>query len=216
MSGVIESGVIENEWEPIKGASMFVRTFLKDYPKFRGERWILHWKNFILTNYRIYYQDEEERTYVVPLHKVRRWRAAGSSRLEFKLENGNRMELKGPIPKVKVLKDLFARQEWKNLPKDALNQLDLSYEGMRSLQSSASRTERISFSEFEFESGSDSDSEFVSEPEPLEIEEVEPEPSEVDSHSSDSDVNFCPYCGVRIEIKDVRFCPNCGSNLDGA
>ncbi|MFX1485857.1 MAG: zinc ribbon domain-containing protein [Promethearchaeota archaeon] len=204
------SSIIEDEWEPIKGASMFVRTFLKEYPKLRGERWILHWKNFILTNYRIYYQDEEERTYVIPLHKVKRWRADGSSRLEFGLENGNHMELKGPIPKVKVLKNLFARQEWKNLPKEALNQLDLSYDGMRSLQSSTSGGKRVSFSEFEFES------EPEPEAEPVEIEEFEPEPSEVNVQSSDSDVNFCPYCGVRIEIKDVRFCPNCGSNLDGA
>ncbi|MFX0068556.1 MAG: zinc ribbon domain-containing protein [Promethearchaeota archaeon] len=205
------SEIIDGEWEPIKGASMFVKTFLKDYPRFRGERWILHWKNFILTNYRMYYQDEEERTHIIPLHEVKRWRSGGSSRLEFLLENGNHMELKGPIPKVKTLKNLFAKQEWKNLPKEALDQLGLSYEGMRSFQTLDIRSARLSFSEFESESGEIEDFES----EPVGIEEVELESSEVITNTSENDVNFCPYCGVRIEIKDVRFCPNCGSNLDG-
>jgi len=87
--------------------------------------------------------------------------------------------------------------------------LGLSYEGMRSLQTLDTPNRRLSFSEFESEVEDEAESE------PVEIEEVELESSEVSTQTSEADVNFCPYCGVSIEIKDVRFCPNCGSNLDG-
>ncbi len=36
---------------------------------------------------------------------------------------------------------------------------------------------------------------------------------QLDNQTQDNSGNYCPLCGVELDIKNLEFCPNCGGNL---
>ncbi|MHA1237952.1 MAG: zinc-ribbon domain-containing protein [Candidatus Odinarchaeia archaeon] len=171
------------DWPKFNEDKPLVAHFLTNYPRFWREKVLVYWDNFILTNYRIYYQNPDGEIHLVPLHMVKKWEWTQNS-LTLTLKDGSTVTLNGPVPTVKVLRRAFKYKEWRKLPDYALPQLSKNNEEL-------GRKPLVPL---------------ISVPNSQQV-------TSPDSVSYDNSTKFCPHCGEKIAIEDAQFCPNCGAHL---
>lgn len=174
-----------DDWPKLNDNKPFVQYFLSNYPRFWREKVLVYWDNFVLTNYRIYYRNQDGKTHLIPLYKVKKWEWTSNS-LTLTLKDGSNVKLVGPVPTVKVLRRAFRYKDWRRLPENALPQLErnnaeLGRKPIVQIVNQGSEAATIQIG------------------------------NELDVYTSQP--KFCPHCGEKITIEGAQFCPNCGAHL---
>ncbi|MHA1753968.1 MAG: zinc-ribbon domain-containing protein [Candidatus Odinarchaeia archaeon] len=172
-----------SDWPLKEDLSDTVLDFLIKYPRLPKERVIIYWDNFILTNYRLYYKNQDETIHLIPHYKVREYIIRGKNTLILKLRDKTVIELNGPIPKFEVLKRTYGLKDWRRLSKKA-NEL------LTKTNAELGRPVREK---------------------PKKVESGIEVPPRINMSSSNG--IYCPHCGFKITVENARFCPNCGVDL---
>ncbi|MEM2906545.1 MAG: hypothetical protein QW739_00480, partial [Candidatus Odinarchaeota archaeon] len=106
-----------SDWPLDESLSDTVLDFLIKYPRLLNEKVVVYWDNFILTNYRLYYKNNDDRIYLIPHYKVKEYIYKEKNKLILKLRDKSVIELTGPIPKYQVLKKTYSLSDWRKLSK---------------------------------------------------------------------------------------------------
>jgi hypothetical protein len=173
------------EWPLKEDISDTVLDFLIKYPKLPKERVIVYYDNFILTNYRFYFKNQDGNNHLIPHDNVKEYIVKENTELTLKLRNKDIIKLEAPIPKFEILKKTYSTKEWKKLSK-ALKKL------INKTNAELGRSVR---------------EKPIKEEIPVEVEE------KPISFSRNTNGIFCPHCGFKITVEEARFCPNCGVDL---
>ncbi|MHA1410172.1 MAG: zinc ribbon domain-containing protein [Candidatus Odinarchaeia archaeon] len=173
------------DWPLGDDLSDTVLDFLIKYPKFPKERVIVFYDNFVLTNYRIYYKNEDGTPYLIPHEYIREYIIRGNNQLIYKLRNKKVIELSGPVPKFEILKKTYKAKEWKKMAKDLRKLLDKTNAELGRPVREKPKKEII-------------------------VESAETKQLLIPKTTNGI---YCPHCGFKITIEGARFCPNCGVDL---
>ncbi len=199
-----------SDWPLDEKLSDTVLDFLIKYPRVLDERVVVYWDNFILTNYRLYYKNNDGSIYLIPHYKVKEYVYKGNNRLILKLRDKTIIELNGPIPKHEVLKKTYKLSDWRKLSKKEDELLEKTnvelgrpvHEKPRKL---IEQTPIISETAFAISANN----------QPQVKASFDRIPFDIKTNSSINHNSgiFCPHCGFKITLNGARFCPNCGVDL---
>ncbi len=197
-----------SDWPLDEKLSDTVLDFLVKYPRVLNERVVVYWDNFILTNYRLYYRNNDGKIYLIPHYKVKEYVYKGDNRLILKLRDKTVIELNGPIPKYQVLKKTYSLSDWRKLSKKEDELLEkTNVELGRPIREKPRRAveQPTVLSEPGFTIPLNNKTQTGFERIPFDIK--------ANSSLNHTAGIFCPHCGFKITLNGARFCPNCGVDL---
>lgn len=199
---------ILTDWPVDENLSDTVIDFLIKYPKLINERVVVYWDNFIITNYRLYYKNEDEKIYLVPHYKVKEYILKGKNVLILKLRDKSVLELHGPVPKFDVLKKTYGLKDWRRLSKKEDELLEKTNAELGRIVREKPRKSDKSVtspnSRPEIDGQFEEKTKVEYERKPIIIA-----PTGINGANG----IFCPHCGFKITVSGARFCPNCGLDL---